>query len=249
MIAGQQAARSTGLRERKKRRTRDALLHTALDLFTTQGYEETTVDEIVDAVEVSQRTFFRYFASKEEAALAIQEMVESRFLEELHRRPAEETPFEALRGAVLCTWSSIGEAIEAIVPVELHMRTHRMIESTPSLLAAHLRRSCHMENQVARLIARREGLDVDEDPRPRVAVAAFCGVLRVAGQLWGQGGDAGLDSLRALTETHLDQLGPALAGDWRTGAGAGAVPGARDGGQPTATGQCAVADRPAAHDR
>lgn len=80
--------RPTGLRERKKRRTRDALLHAALGLFTTQGYEETTVDEIVDAVEVSQRTFFRYFASKEEAAFAIQEMVESHFLSELRLRPA-----------------------------------------------------------------------------------------------------------------------------------------------------------------
>jgi AcrR family transcriptional regulator len=241
VIVGQQAARSTGLRERKKRRTRDALLHTALDLFTTQGYEETTVDEIVDAVEVSQRTFFRYFASKEDAAFAIQEMVESRFLAELRQRPAEEAPFEALRGAVLCAWNSIGEAIEEIITVELHMRTYRMIESTPSLLAAHLRRSCHLENQVATLIARREGLDVDEDPRPRVAVAAFCGVLRVTGQLWGRGRDAGVDSLRRLTETYLDQLGPALVGGWRTGASA--TPGDRAAGHPGAPEQPTARDR------
>ncbi|MEU0632539.1 TetR family transcriptional regulator [Streptomyces sp. NPDC005989] len=215
MTDGQRATHPTGLRERKKRRTRDALLHAALDLFTTQGYDETTVDEIVEAVEVSQRTFFRYFASKEEAAFAIQEMVESRFLAELRRRPAAEAPFEALRSAVLCAWNSIGETIEEIVTVELHMRTYRMIESTPSLLAAHLRRCTVLENQIALLIAGREGLDVDEDPRPRVAVAAFCGVMRVSGQLWGRGRDAGVDSLRALTEAYLDQLGPALAGDWR----------------------------------
>ncbi|WTE38505.1 TetR/AcrR family transcriptional regulator [Streptomyces sp. NBC_01618] len=213
--------RPTGLRERKKRRTRDALLHAALELFTTQGYEETTVDEIVDAVEVSQRTFFRHFASKEEAAFAIQEMVESHFLSELRRRPASETPFEALRRAVLCAWNTIGEAIEAIVTVELHMRTYQMIESTPSLLAAHLRRHIDLENQIALLIAEREGLDVETDPRPRVAVAAFCGVMRVTGQLWGQGRDASADSLRALTETYLDQLGPALAGNWRAETGAG----------------------------
>ncbi|WP_406015022.1 TetR family transcriptional regulator [Streptomyces sp. NBC_00984] len=218
MTDGQRAAHPTGLRERKKRRTRDALLHAALDLFTTQGYDETTVDEIVDAVEVSQRTFFRYFASKEEAAFAIQEMVESHFLSELRRRPAAEAPFEAMRSAALCAWSSIGEAIEEIVTVELHMRTYRMIESTPSLLAAHLRRCSDLENQVALLIAAREGLDVDEDPRPRVAVAAFCGVMRVSGQLWGRGRDADVDSLRALTEAYLDQLGPALAGNWRADA-------------------------------
>ncbi|MGW2084295.1 TetR family transcriptional regulator [Streptomyces sp. NPDC001880] len=226
MTDGQQAAyptglrdRKTGLRERKKRRTRDALLHAALDLFTTQGYDETTVDEIVDAVEVSQRTFFRYFASKEEAAFAIQEMVESHFLAQLRRRPADETPFEAMRNAVLCAWSSIGEVTQEIITVELHMRTYRMIESTPTLLAAHLRRSCALENQVAQLIAGREGLDVDEDPRPRVAVAAFCGVMRVTGQLWGRSRDGDVESLRVLTESYLDQLGPALAGNWRADAG------------------------------
>ncbi|MFF1834301.1 TetR/AcrR family transcriptional regulator [Streptomyces sp. NPDC058231] len=215
MTDGHQAVHPTGLRERKKRRTRDALLHAALDLFATQGYEETTVDEIVDAVEVSQRTFFRHFAGKEETAFAVQEMVESRFLSELRRRPAAEPPFEAMRSAVLCAWNSIGEAIEEIITVELHMRTYQMIESTPSLLAAHLRRSIDLENEIAEVIARREGLDVRTDPRPRVAVAAFCGVMRVTGQLWGRGADASVESLRELTETYLDRLGPALTGNWR----------------------------------
>ncbi|WNI24956.1 TetR family transcriptional regulator [Streptomyces sp. ITFR-16] len=216
MTDGPAAAPSTGLRERKKRRTRDALVLAALELFTTQGYEETTVDEIAEAVEVSQRTFFRYFASKEEVVFAVQEMVESRFIAELRQRPAPEAPFEAMRRAVLCAWNSIGEAIEELVPVELHMRTYRMIESTPSLLAAHLRRSIDLENQIAGLIAEREGLDMALDPRPRVAVAAFTGVMRVSGQLWVQERDTSVDSLRELTEIHLDQLGPALAESWRT---------------------------------
>ncbi|WP_405901554.1 TetR family transcriptional regulator [Streptomyces sp. NBC_00727] len=54
------------------------------------------------------------------------------------------------------------------------------------------------------------------DPRPRAAVAAFSGVMRAAGQLWGQGGDGGMESLRALTETYLDALTPALSERWRT---------------------------------
>ncbi|MFV5991058.1 TetR family transcriptional regulator [Streptomyces sp. NPDC056231] len=210
------AEQPTGLRERKKRHTRDALLHAALDLFTTQGYDATTIDEIVDAVEVSQRTFFRYFASKEEAVFSLQEMIESHFLSELRQRPAAEAPFEAMRSAVLCTWNSIGEAIEEIVTVELHMRTYRMIESTPCLLAAHLRRSFDLETEIAEVIAGREGLDMLTDPRPRVAVAAFSGVMRVTGQLWGQGRDTSMESLRTLTEDYLDQLAPALAGNWRT---------------------------------
>ncbi|GAA1904644.1 TetR family transcriptional regulator [Streptomyces durmitorensis] len=204
-----------GLRERKKQRTRDALLRAALELFTTKGYEETTVDEIAEAVDVSQRTFFRYFTNKEETAFAVQEMVEQRFVETLRERPADETPFVALRGAVIGAWDAMGRSIEEVVPVELHMRTYQMIESTPSLLAAHLRRSIEMEEEIARVIAEREGLDLDTDPRPRVVVAAFSGVMRVTGRLWGAGEDSSVESIRAITETYLDHLGPALAENWR----------------------------------
>jgi AcrR family transcriptional regulator len=205
----------TGLRELKKRRTRDALLRAALELFTTQGYEQTTVDEIAAAVGVSQRTFFRYFASKEEAALSVQLLAEAQFVEALRERPPEESPFEALNGAVLASWDSIGEAIEAVIPLELHMRTHRLIESTPALLAVRLRHSAELEEVVAQLIAAREGLDVNTDPRPRVAVAAYTGVMRMTGRVWSQGQDASVDAIRELTVTYLGHIGPALAGNWR----------------------------------
>ncbi|MEU4065373.1 TetR family transcriptional regulator [Streptomyces wedmorensis] len=204
-----------GLRERKKQRTRDALIRVALERFTDQGYEGTTVDEIVEEVEVSQRTFFRYFSSKEEVAFAVQQMVEERFVRTLGERPPDEGPFDAMRNAVLGSWDSVGDAITEVVPVELYLRTFRMIESTPALLAVHLRRSTEMEETISRIIADREGLDVDEDPRPRIAVAAFSGVMRVTGQLWGRGTDQSLDAIRALTEQYLDQLGPALAPRWR----------------------------------
>ena len=159
------AVPAPGLRERKKQRTRDALIRVALELFTTQGYERTTVDEIVDAVEVSQRTFFRYFASKEEVAFAVQHMVETLFVTALAQRPPAEGPFDALRHAVLSAWDHTGEAIVEVIPVELYLRTFEMIESTPALLAVHLRRSAETEETIARIIAEREGLDVDEDPR------------------------------------------------------------------------------------
>ncbi|MET9883480.1 TetR family transcriptional regulator [Streptomyces sp. NPDC006430] len=204
-----------GLRERKKRRTRDALLRAALLLFTAQGYEHTTVDEITDAVNVSQRTFFRYFANKEEVAFAVQDLVESHFVAALRARPAAEGPFEALRSAVLDAWDTLDQALCDVVPVDLYMRTYLLIESTPALLAVHLRRSTDLEERIARLVAEREGLDVDADPRPRVAVAAFCGVMRVTGRLWGQGEDASVAAIRQMTEAYLDQIGPALAADWR----------------------------------
>ncbi|GAA0357923.1 TetR/AcrR family transcriptional regulator [Streptomyces blastmyceticus] len=204
-----------GLRERKKRRTRDTLIRSALELFALKGFDGTTVDEISDAADVSQRTFFRYFANKEEVALAVQDSVESFFFARLRERPATEAPLTALRNAVLSSWDSVGEAIESVVPLELHMRTYRMIESTPQLFAAHLHRLARLEEELAEEIARREGLDVRTDPRPQVLVAAFGGVMRVTGKLWGERGNAGLEELRKITTRYLDQLGPALAENWR----------------------------------
>jgi AcrR family transcriptional regulator len=205
------------LRERKKQRTRDALLRAALELFTTRGYEGTTVDDITDAVDVSQRTFFRYFAGKEEAALTLQEMTVAHFVELVRERPPQEAPMEALRQAVLEGWGTLNDVVEAIVPVELHLRMYRVIESTPVLLAAHLRRSDEAEEEIARVLAVREGLDVEADPRPRLAVAVFSAVMRVTGRQWSTGEDFSLEAIRELTARYLEQVGPALTGNWRTG--------------------------------
>ncbi|GGN42762.1 TetR family transcriptional regulator [Streptomyces kronopolitis] len=205
-----------GLRERKKQRTHDALIRAALELFTEQGYEATTVDEIAEAVDVSQRTFFRYFANKEDVTFAVQGMVEARFLDELRARPAAEAPLTALRHTVAVAWDGIGTAIASVIPVELYMRTYRMIESTPALVAVLLRRSAELEEQMARLVARREGLDVDADPRPRVLVAMFSGVMRAAGKVWSVGEDCSVDAIRELTMSYLDHIGPAIEGNWRT---------------------------------
>jgi len=205
------------LRERKKRRTREALLRAALELFTTQGYERTTVDEIAESVDVSQRTFFRYFAGKEDVAFAVQEMTEAHFVAAVRERPADEAPMEALRQAMLEGWDAIRETVESAVPVELDLRLYRTIESTPALLAAHLRRSAATEETIARELAAREGVDVASDPRPRLAVAVFGAVIRVTERQWSTGDDFSLEAIRALTASYLDQVGPALTGNWRTG--------------------------------
>nr|WP_253195356.1 TetR family transcriptional regulator [Streptomyces sp. JHA26] len=205
-----------GLRERKKQRTRDTLLRSALELFTERGYEETTVDDIVEAADVSQRTFFRYFTSKEEAAFFVSKLAEAHFVDAVRRRPPGEAPLDALRGALMESWDTIGDAVERLVPLDLHMRFYRVVESTPALLAAHLRRATELEEEIARVVAAREGLDPDADPRPRVVVAVFGAVMRVTERIWSERDDAGLAALRDLTASYLDQVEPALAGSWRT---------------------------------
>ncbi|GAA2088038.1 TetR family transcriptional regulator [Streptomyces albiaxialis] len=207
----------TGLRERKKQRTRDALILAAHELFVTQGYEATTVDQITESVEVSQRTFFRYFANKEDVALALQKMFAERFFEALHGRPLDEAPMDTLRATLDASWSDLGAAVEEIVPLDLHMRMWQVIEVTPALLAAHLRQSLVLEEQLAGEIARRAGLDPESDPRPRVLVAAFCAVMGVAGRHWAMRGNASLEEALKVTRSYIDHLTPALSANWGDG--------------------------------
>ncbi|EPH44631.1 TetR family transcriptional regulator [Streptomyces aurantiacus] len=90
------------LRERKKLRTRQALVDTALELFTERGFDGVTLDELCDAVEVSKRTFFRTFTSKEDVAMAPLHDLWTVFLDELEEaRPGGGPLHELLRDVLL----------------------------------------------------------------------------------------------------------------------------------------------------
>ncbi|GAA1161269.1 AcrR family transcriptional regulator [Kitasatospora gansuensis] len=209
------ACRVLGLRERKKQRTRDALVSAAHRLFLSQGYGRTTVDEIAAEVDVSQRTFFRYFSNKEEVALAVLADAEDYFVATLRERPASENPLQALRSSIVLAWRDLSDT-GSDTGVTAALELIQLIEETPVLLAAHLRRITEQERLIAELIARREGLDPAVDLRPRVLAAVFGGVLRSAHLAWSSGQSApGPEGMIAVIESHFDQLGPALAADWR----------------------------------
>src|SRR5262245_12308595 len=90
-----------GLRERKKLRTREALADAAFELFQRKGFEATTIDEIAEQVELSPRTFFRHFASKEDVALTLMERQFAAVYEAFGARPAHEPVVTALRHATV----------------------------------------------------------------------------------------------------------------------------------------------------
>ena len=86
------------MRERKKARTRAAIQRHALRLFRERGYEATTVSQIAAAAEVSDRTFFRYFPTKEDVVLY--DDLDPRVFEAFEAQPAELSPVQALRAAI-----------------------------------------------------------------------------------------------------------------------------------------------------
>lgn len=105
-----------GLRERKKERTRQALVNAAIELFGTKGYEETTIAELAAAADVSTRTFFSYFASKEEVLF-------------------EGTPLKMERSA-----SVLADPLPGERPAELLLRSFRFVLDQDTDLTGELAR-------------------------------------------------------------------------------------------------------------
>jgi len=89
-------------------RTRGAIQHHALRLFREQGYEETTVGQIAEAAEVSESTFFRYFASKE--ATVLEDDFDAALFELLRAQPPELSPIAAMRRAVARKLSRVAKS-------------------------------------------------------------------------------------------------------------------------------------------
>jgi AcrR family transcriptional regulator len=92
---------SLGLRERKKLRTRQAIAAAALRLFAEHGYDETTIADIAAAADVSPRTFFSYFPSKEDVVFAEIDDRLAEVRERLAHRLAGESPLDAIRRGVV----------------------------------------------------------------------------------------------------------------------------------------------------
>jgi len=200
-------------RERKKRQTRDALVHAALALFNAKGYEHTAVREITDAVDVSERTFFRYFANKEDLALSFIRDSTDAFVTELAARPAAEPPFTALTNSFRASLGAL-TADEGPAEESAYLLVIKLIDTTPSLLAALLRYLYDRDQETARILAAREGVDPETDRRPRLAVAAYNALVVAANREWRTGGDGSVEAMLAAFAANAEQLKPALSGHW-----------------------------------
>jgi AcrR family transcriptional regulator len=204
-------------RERKKQQTREALVRAALELFDAKGYEHTAVREITDAVDVSERTFFRYFASKEDLAVSFARDWTDTILAALEARPAAEDPLTALRGAFresLATMAAADPRDAADPGPSTHLLITRLVDSTPSLLAQHLRYVHERDEEIVGVLAARAGVDPATDLRPRVLAAVFGGLIFLATRAWRTEGSTTVEQMLAAFDRYADQFTPALFGRW-----------------------------------
>jgi AcrR family transcriptional regulator len=191
-----------GLRERKKQKTRAQLTDAAFRLFGERGFDGTTIEDIVDEVEVSPRTFFRYFDSKEDVVIGFFDDMGLELRDLLAARPAGEAPFTALR-----------RALDSLVDVYTERAgrvraAKRLANETPSIRARLLDKHARWENWVTEVLADRLGVDSAADPRPRLIAAVSLAAFSCAVGSWLAGGARG--DLHALVDDALDVVGRGL---------------------------------------
>jgi AcrR family transcriptional regulator len=173
-----------GLRERKRERLRERLIDVAVELFTERGFEATTIDQIAAAADVSRRNYFRYFRSKEDAALAWLDGHADAVADRIRRRPATEPPIAAVTAAVAAELDLIGALPGRLATIG------RLFRQSQTLRAQYLGQMELVGHAIARGIAARIG----EDPNalvPTLIGAFFSGTIPPVVDAWIEDGASG----------------------------------------------------------
>jgi AcrR family transcriptional regulator len=170
---------TTSLRERKKQRSREALAAAALELFGEFGYDAVTVDQIVDRVGVSPRTFYRYFGCKEAVLFAPSDERVVALREAIGARPADEAPLAAMRAALLQVSEQNAHNNESDLQ---RARLARSGAATETYKRAVLQPQ--WEQAIAEALAERMAVDLDRDLRPRLLAGIAVAAMTAAAAVW-----------------------------------------------------------------
>ena len=195
---------TSGLRERKKAATRLALHEAALRLVAQHGLDGVSVDDIAARADVSPRTFFNYFATKDDAVLGLDPAELRRTADALAARPADEPAVEAMRAV------QREQAVEMARETELWPLRLQVIEANPGLVGWLVTHFGEADRALASAVAERTGTDVDADTLPTLLALTAGAVLRTALHRWLTGGFT--DSLPRLVDEAWDLLAQGLPG-------------------------------------
>lgn len=172
------APEKVSLRQKHVDATRQRILDEAMALFLAQGFEQTTVEEIAERADVSPRTFFRYFATKDALLFSDFETRMEKLQSLIEQRPEGEAPLETLIAV-------IGELVDELDDdPQQRALAQRLLEERPSLRS--YQRSAiaeHTESQITATLARRAGLAPD-DLGLRALTAAVAGWIDLSVSEW-----------------------------------------------------------------
>jgi AcrR family transcriptional regulator len=164
---------SSGLRERKKQQTREAIHRAAMRLFAERGFDATTIADIAAAADIAPRTFFSYFASKEEAVFAKFEPLYADFDRAMRERPPGTTALDALREWIMLA------AKEFSGDVDYAKLEARLRRESPAVAACDLQHMRRFERRLAEAVGEDFGEPADA-LRPRLVAAAAVAALQAS---------------------------------------------------------------------
>lgn len=171
-------AATQGLRERKKDKLREALFMSALHLFEEQGFAATSIDDIANAVDVSRKTFFRYFASKEDVVVRDEARKIAIVDQALKARRVDETVPQAVGRSLRLLadyYASEPDVVRAL---------YRLGNAEPVLARRLLQHHATWQQAVARSVADSLGSIAATDIRPHVIAAAALAAARLGLTAW-----------------------------------------------------------------
>ncbi len=191
MVASEERPKES-LVARKQRRLRQELALTALELFTEQGYDKTTVEEIVDRVEVSMSSFYRFFPSKSDLILELHHIGSRDLVRVLAERPPEESLVEALEAAVAQQQDELQQDLVAL------RHFLELLAENPELRGRLLADQYELRDAMAEAVAPRLGVS-PEDLHCQVVALAILSTTHLALDLWNRehGGGQPVDVIRS----------------------------------------------------
>ncbi|RKS08387.1 TetR family transcriptional regulator [Nocardiopsis sp. Huas11] len=167
------------LRERKKLRTRRSLADTALRMFLERGYNEVTLEELVAAVEVSMRTFFRYYSSKEEVAMAAENELWDAYAGEVARHPITGPVLAHLRDRYASAVRGLPEDW-----TERYLACRGLAARTPALRVYHAGTTQDLQARMIDVLEKEFDTDSREDVRLRLAADMALAAVRYGTKNW-----------------------------------------------------------------
>lgn len=191
------------MRERKKQRTRSMLIDAAMDLCLRQGYENTTVDQIAAAADVSPRTFSRYFATKDAVFLTLIDDYSHEVAIELETVQADVGPLEAMRQAHVAVLTRVAKRQVGRMTTERIILMLRVINASDTLRQAAVEFKHDMTEVV---VAKRMGVNVEDRSRRLVGAVFSSTIVTACGDLIGD-----TDTFRLGPLVMVDRINEAFA--------------------------------------
>ncbi|GHP00999.1 TetR family transcriptional regulator [Reticulibacter mediterranei] len=186
-----------GLRERKKRLVQATIEETALRLFQQHGYDQTSIQDIADVVMMSPRTFFRYFASKEDILFAPTQALMNDGIRYIQSMPPTEKPLPALTATFLYIASQYEKRKDTF------MIRYQVAKETPQLASMYLYSLVSMESAICDALCSR--LETATNRQDMHFLVAICmAALRVAFEIWLEQEARG--DIVALVRENLERL-------------------------------------------